>query len=112
MINVLSSENGGLKGQFDSISVSTPCGIEGSAVPVYQQFSLSVSFQLQGSPCGLPREALIGISVGAAVAGVLVAILVVVIIKALIAKYTRDASAVIKARQAEDLAEPLLKRRM
>ncbi len=109
-IEVLSSQNGGIFGQFQDIEVVVEgCSASAIGSPLYQQYSLSVAFQLQGDLCsGLSRSALIGVIVGAAIGGIVFAVVVVLVIKAATANYTRHANMRIRDQYAEDLAQPLL----
>ena len=107
-MQVLSSQNGGIFGEFSNIEVEVAgCSSSATGTAIYQQFSLSVAFQLQGQVCedSLPRAAVIGIATGAAVGGVLIAVVVALIVKAMVASYTREAAAKIKMKE---LQEPLL----
>jgi hypothetical protein len=107
-VQVLSSQNGGIFGEFSNVEVVVAgCASTATGTAIYQQFSLSVAFQLQGQVCenSLPRAAIIGIATGAAVGGIVVAVVVVLIVKAMIASFTRDAAAKIKMKEMQ---EPLL----
>ncbi len=107
-VQVMSSQNGGIAGEFKSVEVVVDgCATAAIGTAVYQQYSLSVAFQLQGNACEetLPRSAIIGISIGAVAGGIVFAVTIVLVIKALIASYTRDAAAKIKMKE---LQRPLL----
>ncbi len=107
-VQVLTSQNGGIFGQFSNVQVLVDgCDSTASGTAVYQQYGLSVVFQLQGAVCaqGLPRSAIIGIAVGAGIGGIVIAVVVVLVMKAIIAQYTRDATARIKMKE---MNQPLL----
>lgn len=110
-VEVLSSQNGGIIGQFETVEVVVEgCVATAVGTPTYEQYSLSVAFQMQDGSCGLSRAAIIGIAVGAAVAGVLVAVVLVLSIKFAMATYTCDANTRIRQEHAQDLAQPLLQK--
>jgi hypothetical protein len=99
--------NGGISGEFQTVEVESE-GCMSSGVASYQQFSVTVLFNIEG--CGLSRAAIIGIAVGASVMGVLAALVIVIIIKFSTARYTNLMNARIRGREADNLAQPLLEK--
>ncbi len=107
---MLSSLNGGILGQFQAVQVLVEgCSSLAVGVPNYQQYSLSVAFNIEGGACGLSRAAVIGVSIGAVAAGVIVSLVLILVIKVALAKYTQGANAQLREKQMQDLTQPLLR---